>query len=490
MNRAPTGGGEKKGSVKMKNKLAALFLLIGITASAQAEVLAYEPFKLAPSSAVYVAPQLHFAAEEGHPMGDPHPVYDSQTGKWHFFYGAWNHAVTTDFTSFEYYENAISPSYDLGEVHLFSGCATRNDNGTPVILYTSIGAYDPLMYSEMWGAYGGADFRGWYKFRENPLLTASGNDPFIYNFRDPFIFRAGGRAFMIQGGHKDEPCVGGTVTVFSATNSYFTSWKSEGILFQDQLPSGLIECPFMFENNGKWCLGMSTARGTEYIIGSFNAETAAFTPETRGWIEPNRDYMYAPSIAVSGSGRVMMWGMMKGSRSGFWDGADGGCASLARELSISASGRLLQAPPAELVSLYTASLSNAGIAFENSVLELRGLRSDRLDLRAVFTNHNANRFGFKLYCSADKLHEMDVSCYHDRIELDYGKVRATYAQLGIERVNDMRVITDRSIVEVFINGGEAVLSYQRRYAPQRDIIAKIFCEGGSVLVSRYEGHQF
>jgi sucrose-6-phosphate hydrolase SacC (GH32 family) len=438
----------------------------------------------------YVTPELHFVAASGRPMGDPHPAFDSISGKWHLFYGAWHHATTTDFLSYEHLDNALQVSYELGEKHLFSGCALRNDNGLPVILYTSIGEQTPLMYSELWGAFGGEGFVGWTKFRENPLLTATDNEPFIYNFRDPFVFRAGGKAFMVQGGHKDEPCVGGTVTIFSAANASFTSWQSEGILLQDTEPSGLIECPFMFEDNGKWCLGMSTARATEYIIGDFDPATASFTPQRRGFIEPNRDYMYAPSIAVSDSGKVMMWGMMRGTKENFWAGSDGGLATLARELSISDSGRLLQNPPAELASIRTESFSATAIELENRAMVLPSREGDKLDLHADFSGHNANRFGFKLLCSADMQRELDVSCYRDRIEIDYGRVRATYAALGIERVNDLRVIVDKSIVEVYVNGGEAVMSYQRLYAPERDNIVKIFCEGGDILVPSCDVYHF
>jgi beta-fructofuranosidase len=475
--------------MKIRKLLTGLIILtLFLVNPAAGKVLAYETFKLI--NLQYVSPTFHFNPPSGVPMGDPHPFYDASSGYWHLFYGPWHHARTQDMVHYEYLARAMTPSTREGEVSLFSGGVTLDKNGKPVILYTSIGqGVNPLTYSEVWGASGTTNLITWTKFTENPLYKASDNNPFIYNFRDPYPFYEAGNAFMILGGHLTEPAMGGAVSIYRGLDNALKDWHAAGILLNDQQPSGLIECPFMFKQNGKWCLGFSSARGTEYMTGTFNATTAVFTPQYRGWIETNRKFMYAPSIASTSSGRTVLWGMLLGNRASYWTDPTGGCATLPRELTLTSAGRLLQNPVSELASLRGASVSGANLMLNNQTTKIVGISGDQIDIQVTFAQVQATRYGVKLLCSTEEERDFDISFYGGKLVLDNGVVEAAYSLLDITGIQSVRVIVDKSIVEVYVNGGQACFSASTLYIPNKDTGVKLFAEGGSVQVSSFTAYE-
>src|SRR5580765_20545 len=81
-------------------------------------------------------------------MNDPNgPIYHK--GYYHMFYQHnpygdkwgnmhWGHARSRDLVRWEHLPIALWPSKEAGEEHVFSGCALINDQGQPMIFYTSI----------------------------------------------------------------------------------------------------------------------------------------------------------------------------------------------------------------------------------------------------------------------------------------------------------------------------------------------------------------
>src|SRR5258708_5682504 len=80
----------------------------------------------------------------------------------------WGHVRSRDLVHWEHLPIALWPSHDLGEEHVFSGCAAVNAKGQLLLLYTSIGSRLP----EQWAAVPqDADLVKWKKHPCNPSLT-------------------------------------------------------------------------------------------------------------------------------------------------------------------------------------------------------------------------------------------------------------------------------------------------------------------------------
>ena len=115
-----------------------------------------------------------------------HNPYGSVWGHMH-----WGHARSRDLVNWEHLPIALWPSLEKGEEHIYSGGAILAADGRPHIFYTSIGKRDP----EQWMAIpADDDLIVWEKYARNPILTleAHGGRK-VYDWRDPFPFRANGR---------------------------------------------------------------------------------------------------------------------------------------------------------------------------------------------------------------------------------------------------------------------------------------------------------
>src|SRR5258705_5181067 len=79
-----------------------------------------------------------------------HNPYGDQWGHMH-----WGHVRSRDLVNWERLPIALWPSLELGEEHVFSGCATTNAAGQPLIFYTSIKkGKSATDFAEQWAAIG------------------------------------------------------------------------------------------------------------------------------------------------------------------------------------------------------------------------------------------------------------------------------------------------------------------------------------------------
>src|ERR1041385_6268748 len=144
---------------------------------------------------------------------DPNgPIY--YQGYYHMFYQHnpygdgwghmhWGHARSRDLVHWQHLPIALWPSEDLGEEHVFSGCAVLPRRGPPMIFYTSIARGKPAeTYAEQWAAIGDKNMLSWQKFPGNPVLTeALHGDRKVYDWRDPFVFQHKNVTYMVLGGN-------------------------------------------------------------------------------------------------------------------------------------------------------------------------------------------------------------------------------------------------------------------------------------------------
>lgn len=291
-------------------------------------------------------------------MNDPNgPLYHN--GYYHVFYQHnpygdvwghmhWGHARSRDLVTWEHLPIALWPSEDKGEAHVFSGCGRINGDGVPMLFYTSVAPDPKKRPNQQWAAIGSPDLITWEKHPDNPILDLSthGGPIFGDSWRDPFIFDAGNRTFMVLGADTADEAV---IPLYESTSPTLDKWVYKGILYRKpktEVP--FFECPNFFPLGDKWMLIYSPYRPLEYVVGSFNLDSLQFTPENHGVLDIGS--FYASNIVFDPS-RCVLLGWVRGFKEGLgWNG----CMSLPRILTLGPDLLPRQTPLPALESLRAA----------------------------------------------------------------------------------------------------------------------------------------
>lgn len=376
----------------------------------------------------------------------------------------WGHARSRDLIHWEHLPIALWPSVERGENHCFSGSATINDKGQVMLFYTSIGDRGP----EQWASVtNDKDLLTWSKHPSNPILTeASHGETKIDDWRDPFIFDADGKKWMVVGGH---PKGGkGGICLYEAQSSDLAKWKFRGVAFQGEEDNW--ECPNLFRVGERWLLLYSPHSQVRYQTGSLDLDRVKFEPSQNGIVDWGGDF-YATSVLKDDQGRWILWGWIRGFPGGRgWNG----CLSLPREIEIADEGRLLQRPVRELEKLRTGDPKVfESIELANSSRVLGDDFGNQLEIEWEVTLGTAERCGIKLLRSKDGKNGATITV--DAKGIEVAGVRVPMEIRPNEPLR-LHIYLDRSVLEVFtpgacatkvvtndpINGGIEVFSSEGR----------------------------
>lgn len=446
-------------------------------------------------------PQLHFTPAINW-MNDPNGLvyYD---GEYHLFFQSnpagntwghmsWGHAVSSDLVHWEELPLAI-PETDAEMA--FSGCCVIDTHNT-----SGFGTHDnPAMVAIYTGhapgrqvqnlAFSLDNGRTWTPYEGNPVLEEG-----LADFRDPKVFwhEPSGRWVMI---------------VSRAVERVLVFYGSENLKEWTELsrfgPAGSLakpnwECPDLFElsldkgdgtTDTRWVLevdigGGSIAGGSggEYFVGEFDGTTFRAEQAAR-WVDYGRDF-YAPvswdNIPVSDGRRIWLGWMNNWETSLVPTAPWRGAMSLPRSLSLRrvafnneepAVLTLVQEPVRELASLRagTRQLNTISGWPPVALTEPGDLGDMPCELEVTITPADARSAGIRIRTGDDEFTEIGYDRFEAAIYVDRtksGNVGFHPAFAGrhraptrlIDGAVTLRIFVDRSSVEVFVNGGEAVIT--------------------------------
>jgi beta-fructofuranosidase len=244
-------------------------------------------------------------------------------------------------------------------------------------------------------------------------------------------------------------------------------------------------------------LCISHRLGARYYLGDWKDEQ--FHPtfhEKMSWVDNS---FFAPESLLDDQGRRIMWAWIFDSpgfatRMGFgWSGT----MSLPRVLSLGEDGTLRMNPPQEIERLRYQPRKQANLTVQaDTELALEGIGGNSLELAVEMKAHDAKQFGVKVCCAPNG--EEQTLIYYDAIEkklkvdttqssLTEGpkSVEAGPLELKADEPLKLRVFVDKSVVEVFANGRQAVM--RRVYPSRQDSVGvTVFANGGPASVATIE----
>ncbi|MFD0006335.1 glycoside hydrolase family 32 protein [Streptomyces sp. NPDC127178] len=233
----------------------------------------------------------------------------------------WGHVSSADLVRWEHHPIALTPtSGGPDEAGCWSGCVV-DDDGTPTAVYTGVDRHHTGLGSICLArAVVPEDetLTDW-KPLPTPVVTGPPAGLDVVMFRDPFVFRSGGRRWALVGaGHAD-----GTPSVLLYDCDDLADWRFAGVFLDgndpvaaDAFGDGAVgwECPQLYSTaGGDWVLVLSLWDGhpctTGYLTGRLEPYGEAelrFAARTGGRLDHGRDF-YAPAV-LQEPDRALMWG--------------------------------------------------------------------------------------------------------------------------------------------------------------------------------------
>ena len=432
----------------------------------------------------------------------------------------WGHAVSDDLISWEYLPAAMAPDTEYDGVGCFSGSAVTLSDGRQLLIYTGCspdGTDDrgrwPQTQCLAVSSTAEDGSMEYVKYEGNPVITGAdlpeGGD--IYEFRDPYIWKTadGYRAIVananIEGGAATQ------LTLYRSADAF--TWEFDKVLFEDSRKLGVMwECPNFFELDGKHVLIASPmdmeaeeAEGSVrfpkgnnvcYIVGEYDAEAEIFIPHQTAAHEKARGGQYAtyhpvdcgldfyaPQVMETPDGRHVMIAWMQDPHTGNLHDEDAfrifGQMTVPRELSIR-GGRLIQQPIRELEAYRTGQPVRESLSLESEKKNMPELSGRNWDIELEISPESVSQAGT---CSLDEIALSWAENEEFRTVLSY---RPDSSVITIDRSTsgwpgeisgkrsvrvrdrggriDLRVLLDRYSAEIFVNGGEQVISLTQ-YTP-------------------------
>jgi beta-fructofuranosidase len=278
------------------------------------------------------------------------------------------------------------------------------------------------------------------------------------------------------------------VALYEAADDTLTRWRYCGPLVAEPAPAPdsavrrFLECPNFVQvpatapgGQPKWMLLTSPYNLVEYTTGAFDVNMLAFTPERHGILDAGHNDVpnfYATNLLEDSKGRCVLLGWARGFEKGRgWNGA----LALPRLLTVDADGAPRQQPLPALESLRGEHYSLGAFSVANGSMVVPGVAGDALEVQLSLDLQRAAAAGLRVRSSGDGQRGVDVR---------WDGATLTVAGCAVPLPADARrelvlqVFLDKSLLEVFADGGRVVLT-RIIDPPQEDGAVEVFAEGGT-----------
>ncbi len=386
----------------------------------------------------------------------------------------WALYKTKDFINFEDKGIVIKPDQEIDAQGVFSGAAIV-DEGETHIFYTG-----NLKQPNMNDLDRGATTVHYDKNKdEKTFLFEVDKNIYHGHFRDPFPFKKNGKKYMLNGamliGEK------GTISIHES-DSWDKNWKHTGSLNINGLDDcWMIECPSTLNINNKDLLIFSVMRTNQfknqfkldpvlYSVGNLNIDDLEFETEKLELVDYGYDF-YAPQLFNDGKRDIMIGWLGNTFHGEYIDANDGfnGMLTIPREITL-VENKLYQKPIDEFEQLISEDISNDEIKdrFNFVANEIKE------DFTIEVKNSEDESFTIKHENRSLKLNFENSSKKESEIIIKNGEKIPSEIIINNIDVEDIRVIFDNSVVEIFINKGS------------KTITQRIYLFGDKVLESNLE----
>jgi len=472
-------------------------------------------------------PQYHAIPPE-HWMNEPHaPLY--YRGKYHLFYQHnpqgpywhnihWGHWVSDDMVHWRDLPIALAPEAGtLDPDGCWSGSATYDENGIPVIFYTAGNDKDsPNQRIALARPENPQDpyLIKWKKY-PRPVVVQKQGEGLWGEFRDPFVWKDENEKkwYMLVGTGHAEKMIGAALIYTSVD---LINWEYKGYFYYADpqkypflgrvwelpvfLPVGKDE-----RGNQKYIFLVSPKGGYAdievwYWIGIWDKENYKFVPdhEEPQKIDLGDSHFTGPSGFVDPkSGRTIIFTIAQDERNSTQQYMAGWAhnAGLPVVVGLDKSGELLVEPIRELMSLREKELINLKdktLEETNYLIKEKDVKGDMLEIILELEAINAKKFGIKVRCSPGG--EEETFIFYDSEKKILGVDRnLTSVDLfspchGIQggpldlRGENLKlhIFLDHSMVEVYANKKRSLTT--RVYPSREDSLGLQICADGKVIV--------
>lgn len=410
-------------------------------------------------------PQFHFSSRRGwlndpnglvYYAGEYHLYYQHNPYGWDWGNMHWGHAVSKDLIHWTELPIAITP-HEYGD-WAYSGSSAvdwkntggfkSSANDVIIAAYTSTGRGECIVYSNDRG-------RSFTELAGNPVIKHAGRDPRLF-WHEP------SNQWVIAV-YDESPGLPQAIAFYTSPNLH--KWT-----FQSRI-EGFFECPDIFElpvagkhRESKWIL---TAANSDYMLGQFDGKV--FTPETSKLAGHRGDAFYAAQTFSDCGRRVQIgWAQIATPGMPFNQMMAFPC-ELTLQQTVKGL-RLCWNPVSEISSLYmkTSEHKNVSSPFVPKV------SGELFDIDLIITPGSTKSVSVKV-------RGMSVTYDATSQTLRCGdRTNALPMQDG--RVA-LRILADRTSVEIFANHGELYMPMRAQY--QQDAVPiRIVSVDGNALINR------
>lgn len=406
---------------------------------------------------------------EYHVFYQHHP-YDTAWGPMH-----WGHVSSPDLVQWKREPIALAPSFEEDADGVWSGSCVVGDDGRLYAFYTGQrwrnGVNEDEGNIQVQCLAVSDDGRHFDKL--GPVVEV---DERLWHARDPKVWRMGATWFMIFA----VSTLDQRAEVWMYTSDDLTSWRFDRVLYRDPDPSVyMLECPDLFPLGDHWVLlacpmgprpkGYAGRNGHNngYVVGDWSPGHD-FVPLTGHQVLDWGHNYYAPTTMETPDGRRLMFGWMGSFLTPIASQAsDGWIGQLAvpRELSLDDDLVLRSTPMREIDQLHEGGESFG--AFELAPNEERVILDDapsaEIRLEVDLARTTADRVGLRIGETPDGSHTfVAFDDLAERVVVD--RRLTAHGDKGVRgaphrgTVLQLRILIDRSSVEVFVDGGRDVVS--------------------------------